>query len=116
MHLTSRHQLIEWAAGHISIPCVQRALDRGRVTHHGLFKGGWVISAEYRGQTWVIGVRPVGIPPRLVCGLLSRVPIDEYVGGNSELAKGDLQHPSQQPDAPRQSDQDNPDDQPAEDA
>jgi len=89
MHLTSRHQLIEWAAEHAPAKCVQRALDRGQVTHHGRFKDGWVISARYRGQTWVLGIRPVGLPPRLVCGLLKAVPWGDYIGGEGVLAKGD---------------------------
>lgn len=88
-HFTSRHQLIEWLAEHAPNTAVQRAVDHGRVIHHGLFKGGWVVSAEYRDQTYVVGVRPVGMPPRLVCGLLSGVPWDNYVGGDGVLAKGD---------------------------
>lgn len=89
MHLTSRHQLIDWTADHAPNTAVQRAIDHGKVTHHGLFKGGWVISAEYGGQTYVVGIRPVGIPPRMICGLLSGVPVGDYVGGNGVLAKGD---------------------------
>lgn len=89
IHLTSRSQLIDWTANHAPNTAVQRALDHGQVIHHGLFEGGWVVSAEYGGQTWVVGVRVVGIPPRLVCGLLSGVPVDEYVGGSGVLAKGD---------------------------
>jgi hypothetical protein len=88
-HFTSRHDLIDWTADHAPNRAVQRAIDRGRVIHHGLFKGGWVISARYGGQTWVVGVRPVGIPPRLMCGLLKAVPVDEYVGGEGVLARGD---------------------------
>ena len=88
-HLTSRYDLINWVAEHAPNSAVRRAIDRGRVTHHGLFQGGWVISAQYGGQTWVVGIRPVGIPPRLVCGLLSGVPTAEYVGGGGVLAKGD---------------------------
>jgi len=93
-HLTSRHQLIEYAANHAPCSSVRRAIDHGTVTHHGLFKGGWVISARYGGQTWVVGIRSVGVPPRLVCGLLSGVPTSEYVGGDGVLARGDrdVQH------------------------
>ncbi|MHC4688015.1 MAG: hypothetical protein ACYTEW_27515 [Planctomycetota bacterium] len=89
MHLTSRHDLIAWLAEHAPNRAVQRAIDRGKTTHHGLFKGGWVVSTEYGGQTWVVGIRPVGIPPRLTCGLLSGVPWKEYVGGDGVLACGD---------------------------
>ena len=88
-HLTSRHDLIQWLAEHAPNKAVQRAINHGRTTHHGLFKGGWVVSAEYRGQTYVVGVKPVGIPPRLICGLLSGVPTEDYVGGSGVLAKGD---------------------------
>jgi len=89
IHLTSRYDLINWVAEHAPNSAVRRAIERGRVTHHGLFQGGWVISAQYGSQTWVVGIRPVGIPPRLVCGLLSGVPTAEYVGGETPLAKGD---------------------------
>jgi hypothetical protein len=88
-HLTSRHDLIMWLSEHAPNTAVRRALDRGATIHHGLFKGGWVVSATYGGQTWVVGIRPVGVPPRLTCGLLSGVPVDEYVGGNGVLARGD---------------------------
>lgn len=89
MHLTSRHQLIAWLAEHPPNRTIQRAIDRGKTTHHGLFRGGWVVSTEYGGQTWVVGIRRVGIPPRLVCGLMSGVPTEEYVGGSGVLARGD---------------------------
>ena len=88
-HITSRTQLINWAADHAPHKAAQRAIDRGQVTVHGLFKGGWAISAEYGGQTYVVGIRPVGIDGRLVCGLLSRVPVEEYIGGETPLARGD---------------------------
>ena len=89
MHLTSRHQLIDWLAEHAPNRAVQRAIDHGTTIHHGLFKGGWVVSTRYKGQTWVIGIRRVGIPPRLVAGLLSGIPWREYVGGSGVLAGGD---------------------------
>ena len=95
-HLSSRHDLIAWLAEHAPNRAVQRSIDHGKTTHHGLFKGGWVVSTRYKGQTWVVGIRPVGIPPRLVCGLLSGVP-DEYVGGVGELARGDSPPTSPQP-------------------
>jgi len=108
-HLTSRYDLIEYAANHTPHSAVRRAIDHGQVIHHGLFKGGWVISATYGGQTWVLGIRPVGVPPRLVCGLLKAVPLAEYVGGDGVLAKGDSS-PAQQPDTSRQSEEENTDD------
>ena len=89
IHLQSRNQLIAHAAENTPNSAARRALSKGRVTHHGLFKGGWVVSAEYGGQTYVVGIRPVGIPPRLVCGCLSGVPVKDYVGGKGELARGD---------------------------
>jgi len=88
-HLTSRHQLVAYVADHAPNRAIQRAIDRGRVTHHGLFKGGWVVSALYHGHTWVVGVRQMGMPPKLICGLLSGVPWDDYVGGDGILAGGD---------------------------
>lgn len=88
-HLTNRHQLVAYVADHAPNRVVQMAIDRGRVTHHGLFKGGWVISATYHGQVWVVGVRCMGMPPKLVCGLLRAVPWGEYVGGETVLAEGD---------------------------
>jgi hypothetical protein len=95
MHLTSRHDLIAWVAEHAPNRAVQRAIDRGKTIHHGLFKGGWVVSTKYGGQTWVVGIRPVGVPPRLTCGLLAGVPWKEYVGGDTPLSAGDLQNPTQ---------------------
>jgi hypothetical protein len=88
-HIQSRHQLLQYVSDHAPTKAAQTAIDRGRVIVHGLYRGGWVISAEYRGQTHVIGVKPVGIQGRLVCGLLNRVPVDDYVGGDSPLVKGD---------------------------
>ena len=88
-HITSRHDLIDWLSGHAPNRAVQRAIDRGKTVHHGLFKGGWVVSAEYGGQTWIVGIRPTGFPPRLISGLLKAVPVDEYVGGSGVLARGD---------------------------
>ena len=88
-HLTSRHDLIDWLAEHAPNRAIQRAIDRGTTIHHGLFKGGWVVSAIYGGQTWVVGVRPVGIPPRLTSGLLKQVPTKGYIGGTTPINKGD---------------------------
>ena len=88
-HIQSRHQLLQYVSDHAPTRASQIAIDRGRVLVHGLYRGGWVISAEYRGQTYVIGVKPVGIQGRLMCGLLNQVPIDDYVGGETPLARGD---------------------------
>ncbi len=89
IHLTSRHQLIQWVSDNAPNRTVQRAVDRGKVVNHGLFVGGWVVSAEYGGQTWIVGIKPTGFPPRLISGLLKAVPVDEYVGGDGVLAGGD---------------------------
>jgi|GEM_PF-6901272 len=88
-HIQSRHQLLQYVSDHAPTKAAQIAVDRGQVIVHGLYRGGWVISAEYRGQTYVIGVKPIGVQGRLVCGLLNRVPVDDYVGGETPLAKGD---------------------------
>lgn len=88
-HITSRHDLITWLVEHPPNCAVKRAINQGTTTHHGLFKGGWVVSTSYGGQTWVVGIGRVGMPPRLVCGLLSSVPVGEYIGGSSVLANGD---------------------------
>jgi hypothetical protein len=106
-HITSRTQLITWAADHAPNRVVQQAIDRGEVTVWGLFKGGWVIEAVHNDKSYVIGIRPVGIEGRLVCGLLSRVPMDDYVGGDSPLTRGDkLQHTRQPPNKTRNDHQD----------
>lgn len=88
-HIISRTQLLTWLADHPPNRVVQQAIDRGRITVHGLFKGGWVVEAEYLGQSYVVGIKPVGISGRLICGLLKGVPVDDYVGGISPLSKGD---------------------------
>ena len=88
-HITSRTQLLTWLAENAPNKVVQQAIDRGHITVHGLFKGGWVVEAKYNEQSYVIGIRPVGIDSRLVCGLLKGVPVDDYVGGDSPLSKGD---------------------------
>ena len=88
-HITSRTQLLTWLAEHPPNKMVQRAIDRGTVTIWGLFKGGWVVSADYRGKNYVVGIKPVGVERRLICGLLSRVPIEDYVGGDTPLTRGD---------------------------
>ena len=89
MHIISRTQLLTWLAENAPNRVVQQAIDRGRVTVHGLYKGGWVVEAEYLGQSYVVGIKPVGIEGRLICGLLKGVPVDDYVGGDSPLSKGD---------------------------
>jgi len=89
MHIISRTQLLTWLAENAPNRVVQRAIDRGHVTVHGLFKGGWVVEAEYLGQSYVVGIKPVGIDGRLICGLLKGVPVGDYVGGDSPLSKGD---------------------------
>ena len=89
MHIISRTQLLTWLADHPPNRVVQRAIDRGKVTVHGLFKGGWVVEAEYLRQSYVVGIKPVGVEGRLICGLLKQVPVDDYVGGDSPLSKGD---------------------------
>lgn len=88
-HITSRSQLLNWLSEHAPNKVVQRAIDRGHITVHGLFKGGWVVEAKYHGQNYVVGIKPIGVNRRLVCGLLKQVPTEDYVGGESELAKGD---------------------------
>lgn len=87
-HIISRTQLLTWLAEHAPNKVVQRAIDRGRVTVHGLFKGGWVVETEYQGTSYVIGIRPRPLGGGLICGLLTRVP-DGYIGGDSPLSKGD---------------------------
>jgi len=89
MHITSRTQLLSWLSEHAPNKLVQRAIDRGRTTVHGLFKGGWVISTEYKGCKYIVGIRPIGIKGRMVCGLLTRVPWEYYVGGETPINKGD---------------------------
>lgn len=89
MHIQSRHQLLEWVANHAPTKAVQIALDRGRVKVHGLYRGGWVISAAYHGYEYIIGIKPTGPQGRLVCGLLSRVPSEDYMGGSTPLSRGD---------------------------
>ena len=48
-----------------------------------------MVEAEYLGQSYVIGIRPVGIEGRLICGLLKGVPKSDYVGGTTPISKGD---------------------------
>lgn len=88
-HIISRTQLLTWLAENAPNKVVQRAIDRGCITVHGLFKGGWVVEAVYLGQSYVVGIKPTGIGGRLICGLLKRVPVGDYVGGDSPLSKGD---------------------------
>jgi hypothetical protein len=88
-HITSRNQLLTWLAQNAPNKTVGRAIDRGQVIVHGLFEGGWVVSTVYLGRTHILGIRPMGVERRLVCGLLSRVPIEEYIGGETLLTKGD---------------------------
>ena len=88
-HITSREQLLKWLVEHAPNKVVQRALERGKVTLPGLFRGGWVVEAVYHGQSYVVGIRPVGVECRLICGLLKAVPTNDYVGGDSPVNKGD---------------------------
>lgn len=89
MHIISRNWLLTWLSDNAPDKAVQKALDRGRVTVHGLFKGGWVVEAVYNGQSYVVGIKPVGVEGRLVSGLLSHVPTETYVGGDTPLTRGD---------------------------
>ena len=88
-HITSRSQFLDWLVEHAPNKVVQQALNQGKITVHGLFKGGWVVETEYHGTSYIVGIKPIGVDRRLVCGLLSHVPVEDYVGGESELAKGD---------------------------
>lgn len=88
-HIISRHQLLEWVANNAPNKIVRLAIDRGKVTIHGLFVGGWVVEAKYLGQSYVVGIKPVGIGDRLICGLLKRVPVGDYVGGDTPINVGD---------------------------
>jgi len=89
MHITSRTQLLSWLANNIPNKLVQRAVNRGTITIHGRFKGGWVVSTKYKGHEYIVGIRPIEIEDKMVCGLLSRIPWDDYVGGNTPINKGD---------------------------
>jgi len=97
MHITSRTQLLSWLANNAPNKLVQRAVDRGKTTVHGLFKGGWVVSTEYKGCKYIVGIRPIGIKGRMVCGLLTRVPWEYYVGGETPINKGDSSNDSSCP-------------------
>jgi len=102
-HITSRNQLLTWLADNAPNKQVQRALDRGTVIVWGLFKGGWVVEVRYHERSDVIGIRRTGVEGRLVCGLLNRVPVEDYIGGDTPLSCGDtpLQGLSEPPDKPR---------------
>jgi len=89
IHIQSRHQLLQYVSDHAPTRASQIAVDRGRVLVNGLYRGGWVISATYRGQTHVIGIKPTGVRGELVCGLLTCVPESDYIGGETPLARGD---------------------------
>jgi len=88
-HIQSRHQLLQYVSDHAPTKASQIAIDRGQVLIHGLYRGGWVVSATYQGQIHVIGVKPIGVQGELVCGLLTRVPESDYIGGETLLARGD---------------------------
>ena len=88
-HIISRNQLLTWLSDNAPDGITKRALDMGKVTVWGLFKGGWVVEAQRNGKSYVMGVKPCGIDGHLVCGRLSKVPFEDYVGGDSPLAKGD---------------------------
>ena len=88
-HIISRTQLLTWLAENAPFRAVQQAIDRGKVTVHGLYKGGWVVEAEYLGQSDVIGIKPNGVDGRLICGLLKGVPKGDYIGGSTPINMGD---------------------------
>lgn len=87
--LHNRTDLIHWLSDHAPHKRVQRALEHGEAIVWGLFKGGFVVEAKYKGKSYVIGIKPVGIDGHLICGMLSAVPFGSYVGGDTPLKQGD---------------------------
>ncbi len=87
--LHNRTDLIHWLSNHAPQKRVQGALEHGEAIVWGLFKGGFVIEAKYKGKSYVIGIKPVGIDGHLICGMLSAVPFGSYVGGDTPLTRGD---------------------------
>ncbi len=89
-HFHNRTQFLTWVRDNAPNPVVRKALDRGTVTVWGLFKGGFVVEVESDIRKYVIGVRAsekhLG---EYFTGLLSRVPFNSYVGGNTPLTAGD---------------------------
>lgn len=89
-HIQNRDQLISTIRNSIKDAAVRNALQHGHIIVWGKFKGGYVISADYLGVGTTIGMRIMGMPPRIVCGRLTDIPYESYVGGETDLEKGDF--------------------------
>jgi len=90
MRFNSRQSLIQWLHDHAPTPSTRHALDRAEVTVWGLFEGGFVVQVG----KFFLGIRPhrekMG---EWVCGFLSRIPWESYIGGDTPLTGGD--HPAE---------------------
>jgi len=122
-HISTRAQLYSHVARTTHDVDVRDSINRGHTTLWGRFEGGWVLETCNWGwkqpkptSTIVVGVKITGaVGQHLVSGRLSGVPWADYIGGESDLNKGDfpevaLENRAKQANTTWQSDQDKPDD------
>ena len=87
--LRSRQDLLSWLGNNAPNSIVDTAIIRGECIVWGLFEGGWVVEVRYHNKSHVIGIKPEGIEGTLICGMMSRIPFKDYIGGDSPLTRGD---------------------------
>lgn len=88
-HFRNKNDLLNWLSEHAPNKIVRRALDRGTTTVWGLFKGGFIVEIKYLSRQYVVGIKPSQTLGKHCCGLLKRIPFENYEGGSTPLTMGD---------------------------
>lgn len=88
-HFRNRNDLLNWLSEHAPDKIVRRALDRGTTTIWGLFKGGFIVEVKYLSRQYIIGIKASQTLGEYCCGLLKRIPFENYKGGSTLLTAGD---------------------------
>jgi hypothetical protein len=95
-HIRTKHDLIEAILASTEDRAMKHRIHKYGVDNLGRFAGGWVI--KLCRPAWftdvyaspIIGVKVVGVPPRIVTGYLSRIPHEDYIGGTHPVDAGDF--------------------------
>lgn len=95
-HINTRQKLIEHVARTTRDLGIREAIYHGGTISWGRFEGGWVLETRFkRGKLLpppiYVGVKPDGAcGQRLIHGRLSAIPWADYLGGETEVDRGDL--------------------------
>ena len=97
LHIRTKHELIEEIVASTKDTSLAARLHKHGADLLGRFTGGWILKlrAPVGGNHTVyhaplLGVRVVGVPPRLVVGWLRSICESEYVGGEHPVDAGEF--------------------------